>query len=676
MYHLGDKIVLIIFLIILIIIILNIKGGDNPLKLDFINEPNNNEKDKNKCTSQELENNLQNYREITKIYKKNLENKPQNYKERTKIHKEYKESIKKNKELIKRNKKLYNTIRTLCLNTNDFIELDAIARIVQDKWDIQTLKDSNERKSVIVTDVEECYKQLKIENKELKKLEQKLRAVSKYDELLKYFECNSNFNSKEKRLSFYNQNVDIKLKDGNKLDSYDKIKICVRQAILHNLSNAKKIRIITDKNNFKSSMGDSYLYDQFPFQDIKSSSYTIDRYNDRDDDYYVPNWNDDEDLDDNIIYFDAESEVGVTYDDCYEDYNSDRANKNYERYESDVINLNLPDFKNFRYPKLNILIYNKSHTYQEPKISGFLSFQWIIDKNFLDSTHCTIDAEKKRFINHLKSLSNYCEIDYGYDYDYYYEKGENEPSFYYCNIGISFGNCDSYCDFEENISRNLREVCNLLIELNNYQVSEQSRWDILNKKIPIFFDYMYKNLILKTESIEKLSSVSSISSTIQYKNAKDFLFRLYKKKQIVSKIKSLNMKGFFECNDLYMITFDSIHTGDVLLAVILFKEDLSINFCYLQKLNLDIEDSFEYKKYCISPDNYYSSITTQIIDKNDLSYLIILGDPIYYCWDEMLGKDKECEISDELESFFKYKTPYADDYINRKVYLDEYHLFD
>ena len=165
MYHLGDKIALIIFLIILIIIILNIKGGENPLKLDFINEPNNNEKDKNKCTSQELENNLQNYREITKIYKKNLENKPQNYKERTKIHKEYKESIKKNKELIKRNKKLYNTIRTLCLNTNDFIELDAIARIVQDKWDIQTLKDSNERKSVIVTDVEECYKQLKIENK-------------------------------------------------------------------------------------------------------------------------------------------------------------------------------------------------------------------------------------------------------------------------------------------------------------------------------------------------------------------------------------------------------------------------------------------------------------------------------------------------------------------------------
>lgn len=146
MYHLGDKIALIIFLIFLIIIIVNIKGRDINLKLDSKNEPNNKEKDKNRYTSQKLENNLQYYRENTKIDKKNLENKSQNYKESTRIHKEYKESIKKNKELIKKNKMLYNTIRTLCLNDNDFMELDAIARIVQNKEDLQTIKCVNDRK--------------------------------------------------------------------------------------------------------------------------------------------------------------------------------------------------------------------------------------------------------------------------------------------------------------------------------------------------------------------------------------------------------------------------------------------------------------------------------------------------------------------------------------------------
>lgn len=655
MYHLGDKIALIIFLIFLIIIIVNIKGRDINLKLDSKNEPNNKEKDKNRYTSQKLENNLQNYRENTKIGKKNFENKLLNYKESTKIHKEYKESIKKNKELIKKNKKLYNTIRTLCVNDNDFMELDAIVRIVQNKVDLQTLKAGNERKSVLVTDVEECYKQLKIENKELKKLEQKLRAVRKYDELFKYFECNSNFNSKEMRLSFYNQNVDIKLKDGNILDAYDNLKVCVRQAILHNLDNVKGIRILTDKNNFKDSIGDNYIDNQFPFQNIKSSSYTIDKYDDRDD--YVPNWSDDEDLDDNMIHFDAESEVGVMYDDCYENYNSDCSNRNYEYYISDVINLNLPDFMNFRYPRLNILVYNNSRTYQVPKILAFLSFQWVL--NNLDFINVT---EDKSFINYLKGLSDSCVINKGYDSGYYQGRGEKKAT-YFCPIGISFCNNIEYYDFEKTITKSLEEVCNLLVELNDFQLSEEARWDALNKKKTLLFNRMYENLNLTTETHKKTSSVGYKSSNILYQNAKDFFYQLYRNSSIVTDIKSLNIKGFYEYNDMCMIIINNTHISDMLAAVILYKKDLSINFCYLRKLDLDAADKFMYINICNQINKSEGWITYEVFDKDDLLYLMVFGNPIYYNFNEKLEKNLPVEIANEFKKFYTERTSYISDYI-------------
>lgn len=656
MYHLGDKIALIIFLIFLIIIILNIKGRDINLKLDSKNEPNNNEKDKNRCTSQKLKNNLQNCREITKICKKNLENKPQNYKESTKIHKEYKGFIKKNKELIKKNQKLYNTIRTLCLNDNDFMELDAIARIVQNKVDLQTLKDGNERKSVIVTDVEECYKQLKIENKELKKLEQKLREVRKYDELLKYFECNSNFNSKGKRLSFYNQNVDIKLKDGNKLDSaYNNLKICVRQAILHNLDNVKMIRILTDKNNFKDSMGDNYIDDQFCFQNIKSSSYTIDQYDDRDD--YVPDWSDDEDLYDNMIYFDSESEVCVMYDDRYEDYYSDCSNKSYEYYQSDVINLNLPDFKNFRYPRLNILVYNNSRTYQVPKILAFLSFKWVLNNSvFINYT------EDKSFINYLKGLSDSCVIDRGYDSGYYQGRGEKKST-YFCSIGISFCNNIEYYDFEKTITKSLEEVCDLLVKLNHFQLSEESRLDSLKKKKSLLFNRMYENLNLTTETHKKVSSVGYKCSNILYQNAKDFFFQLYRNSSIAIDIKLLNIKGFYEYNDMCMIILNNTYINDMLAAIILYKKDLSINFCYLRKLDLDAADKFMYVDICNQINKSEGWITYEVFDKDDVPYLMVFGDPIYYKFNEKLEKKLPVEIANEFKKFYTERTSYISDYI-------------
>lgn len=637
---------------------MNIKGRDIDLKLDSKNEPNNKEKDKNRYKSQKLENNLQNYRENTRIDKKNLENKPQNYKESTRIHKEYKESIKKNKELIKKNKMLYNTIRTLCLNDNDFMELDAIARIVQNKKDLQIIKGVNDRKSVIVTDVDECYKQLKIENKELKKLEQKLRTVRKYDELLKYFECNSNFNSKEKRLSFYNQNVDIILKDGKKLDSYDKIKICVRQAILHNLSNAKKIRILTDKNNFNSSRGSKYSYEAFAFQrDSVKSPYKCNSYNFRyDDDGIVI-----DDTDDDTIYMETEAGehiLPVDFDDFYS-YDTD---KNLKRHVTDVINLQFPDFKDFTFPELDILIYNNSDTYQPIKILAFLSFQWIIDKTLLSSSRLDSSAEAMRLFNHLKYSSNHCLVNSGYDIGYYQGVNDTEPQYYF-SIGICFCNNTNYYDFEEIITRNLQEVYDLVIELNKFQLGEKSRYLISNKKISIFFEHMYENLNLTTEPLKKLITEENAETFTPYMRARDFLFKLYKKRCIAPDIKSLNIKNFYEYNNMCMIMFDNIYANDILSAIILFKEDLSLNFCYLEKLDLDFADKSTYIDICNIINKSKGWVTYEVIDKDDLSYLLILGDPLYYNWNEKLEKDMFYKIADEFKWFYNNRLGYIGDYI-------------
>lgn len=800
MNYLGDNLGFVIFFIIIIVIGINILRGN--LKLDS-NDDVNNVNNVVECKTQKVQKKALNHKEINRIKRRN-------------------------KDLIKKNNKIRDSLNFLCSNNNYSIEFDAIARVVQNKKDFNKIKDDSKRNCVIVTDVEDCYNQLKIENKKLNDLYQKIiynryktdstvpkeinnviekdcnqkiistetfntleedynkRLVSteppntvqeeynknktskeivttvvkdytknqgsketvntavedynksqaskktfntiveeynnrmplkelfsagleyytkkiickeivntadtnykeiipsketvntekanykatisskkvaeslkrsfNYDELLFSFACNEDLNSKENRLFLYNKHKEIKLKDGNTLGFYDKIKICVRQAILHELSKVKTIQVVTDKNNFQDSMGANYLFDQFPFQNIKSSSYTSDIYTDRADNYYETTRIDEEELNDNMIHFDAESEVSIMYDDRYENYNSFSSNKNYERYEPDVINIKLPDFKNFRYPKINILLYNTSCTYQVPKILAFLSFQWIINNsNFVDY------IEKKSFSNHLKGLSDFCIINKGYDSGYYKGKDENEYT-YSCPIGISFCINQEYYGFEESITRNLQEVCDLLVKLNDLQLSEEGRWELLKRKESIFFDRMYDNLNLTTDFHKKLLSAGHKDSCISYKNAKDFLFKLYKERGKVSDMKSLNIRGFYEYDDMCMIILDNIYINDVLLAIILFKEDLSINFCCLKNLDLDLTDKYTYYDLCNKINESKGWIRYEVIDKDDLSYLIILGDPIYYNWNEKLEKNMSAEIVDEFKVFYEQRTSYVDNY--------------
>lgn len=209
----------------------------------------------------------------------------------------------------------------------------------------------------------------------------------------------------------------------------------------------------------------------------------------------------------------------------------------------------------------------------------------------------------------------------------------------------------------------MEEVCNLLVELNDFQLSEEARWDALNKKKALLFNRMYENLNLTTETHKKTSSVGYKCSNILYQNAKDFFYQLYRNSSIFTDIKSLNIKEFYEYNDMCMIIFNNTYISDMLAAVILYKKDLSINFCYLRKLDLDAADEFMYINICNQINRSEGWITYEVFDKDDLLYLMVFGNPIYYNFNEKLEKNLPVEIANEFKKFYTERTSYISDYI-------------